>query len=129
MDLPKSRLKIDVDGLANKNIKRRKKRDLNQPVIYEINNKKVPVFSPDFLEANRVVDDELRKLRRLNNDYEEHNSVLTKYIDTLHTSCDQIGNELNELNQFREQFKVELETLKAEVKEKYGLSPVKNEKQ
>lgn len=129
MDLPKSRLKIDVDGLASKNIKRRKKRDLNQPVIYEINNKKVPVFSAEFLEANRVVDDELRKLRRLNNDYEEHNSVLSKYIDTLHTSCDQIGNELHELTQFREQFKIELDSLKAEVKEKYGLTTIKSEKQ
>lgn len=128
MDLPKSRLKIDVDGLASKNIKRRKKRDLNQPVMYEINNKKVPVFSPEFLEANRLVDDELRKLRRLNNDYEEHNSVLAKYIDTLHNSCDQITDELNELNEFRDQFKIELDSLKTDVKEKHGFLPIKMEK-
>lgn len=128
MDLAKNRLNIDVDGLANKNIKRRRKRDLNQPVHYEINNKKVAVFTPEFLEANRVVDDDLRKLRRLNNDYDEHNSVLLKYIESLNNSCDQIGDELKGLTNFKQQFSHQLNLLKSEVKEKYNLD-IKNEKE
>lgn len=128
MDIGKSRLNIDVESLAKKNVKRRKKRDLNQPVYYEINDKKVPVFSSEFLEANRVVDDELRKLRRLNNDFEEHNSVLTTYIDSLNTSCDQSSKEIKELTQTRDLLKIELDILKAEVKDKYS-NAIKSEKE
>lgn len=114
MDLPKkNRLNLDVDGLANKKVKRRKKRDLNATIYYEINEKKVPVFTAEFLEANRVLDDELRKLRRLNNDYEEHNSVLIKYIDSLNVSCDQVSEELKELTNFKESFSAQLNQFKA----------------
>lgn len=123
----KNRLKIDVDGLANKKIKRRKKRDLNETIYYEINNKKVPVFTPEFLEENRLVEDELRKLRRLNNDYDEHNSVLIKYIDSLNASCDQVGEELRELTEYKESFTAQLDLFKAEVQEKYELSLAKEQ--
>lgn len=116
------RLKIDVDDLANRAAKKRKKRDLNQTIYYEINEKKVPVFTPEFLEENRILDSEFRKLRKLNNDFEEHNSVLIKYIDSLNVSCDQICEELKELTEFRDAFSSQLTLLKAEIKEKYALS-------
>lgn len=118
----RNRLKIDVDSLANRAVKRRKKRDLNETIFYEINNKKVPVFTPEFLEENRIIETELRQLRKLNNDFGEHNSVLIRYIESLSTSCDQITDELKELNEFRDTFTVQLDQLKAEVKEKCGLS-------
>lgn len=118
----RNRLKIDVDGLANRAVKRRKKRDLNETIFYEINGKKVPVFTPEFLEENRLIETELRQLRKLNNDYEEHNSVLIKYIESLTTSCDQISDELKELNEFKDSFATQLDQLKAEVKDKFGLS-------
>lgn len=123
MDIAKkSRLKIDVDGLANRKVKRRKKRDLNETIYHEINGKKVPVFTPEFLEENRLIEIELRKLRKLNNDFEEHNSVLMKYIEGLNTSCDRICQELEELTSLKEAFATELETLKSEIKEKHNLS-------
>lgn len=118
----RNRLKIDVDSLANKNVKRRKKRNLNETIFYEINGKNVPVFTPEFLEENRIVETELRQLRKLNNDFEEHNSVLVNYIQSLSTSCDQISNELTDLNEFRDSLRTQLAQLKAEVKGKYGLS-------
>lgn len=123
MDGPiRNRLKIDVDGLANKRVKRRKKRDLNETIFCEINGKKVPVFTPEFLEENKIIDGELRKLRKLNNDYEEHNSVLVNYIDNLKVSCDQVCNELNELTDFKNSFSSQLTSLKTEIKEKYNIS-------
>lgn len=123
MEAPKrSRLNIDVDDLANKRVKRRKKRDLNETIYYEINGKKVPVFTPEFLEENRIIEGELRKLRKLNNDYDEHNSVLIKYIENLNRDCDQVYDEFKELTEFKESFSAQLSLLKTEVKEKHGLS-------
>lgn len=118
----RNRLKIDVDGLVNRRVKRRKKRDLNETIFCEINGKKVPVFTPEFLEENKIIDGELRKLRKLNNDFDEHNSVLINYIDSLKVSCDQIYDELNELNEFKSSFLSQLTSLKAEIKEKYDIS-------
>lgn len=118
MDGPKkNRLNIDVDGLATKNVKRRKKRDLNETIYYEINGKQVPVFTPEFLEDNRLVESELRKLRKLNNDFEEHNSVLVKYIDDLKTSCDQLGKELKELTEYRDLFKGKFNLFRSDYQE------------
>lgn len=118
----RNRLKLDVEDLANRRVKKRKKRDLNETIYYEINGKKVPVYTPEFLEENRIFDGELRKLRKLNNDYEEHNSVLIKYIDSLNTACDQICDELKELTNFRDSFSSQLDLLKSEIKEKYSIS-------
>lgn len=120
--LKRSRLKIDVEQLANRSVKRRKKRDLNETIYYEINDKKVPIFTPEFLEENRIIEGELRKLRKLNNDFEEHNSVLIKYIDSLNVSCDQISDELKELKDFKDSFVTQLTMLKAEIKDKYALT-------
>lgn len=118
----KNRLNLDVDNLAHRQIKRRKKRDLNEPVHYDINEKKVSVFTPEFLEENRIIDGELRKLRKLNNDYEEHNSVLETYIENLTKNCDQMAQNLADANDFKTLFTAELNTLKTEVKEKYGIT-------
>lgn len=117
-----NRMRLNVDHLASRNVKRRKKRDLNETIYFEINGKKVPIFTPEFLEENRIIEGELRKLRKLNNDYDEHNSVLIKYIDSLNTSCDQVCEELKELTEFRDAFSAQLSLLKSEVEEKYGVS-------
>lgn len=125
----KNRLKIDVDELANRKVKKRRKRDLNETIYCEVNGKKVPVFTSEFLEENRLIETELRKLRKLNNDFEEHNSVLIKYIDSLNTSCDQICLELNDLTEFKESFATQLMLLRAEIKEKYDLTINENGEQ
>lgn len=127
MEGPKrNRLKIDVEDLANRRVKKRKKRDLNETIFCEINGKKVSVFTPEFLEENKIFDGELRKLRKLNNDFEEHNSVLIKYIDSLKVACDQICDELKELTEFKDSFSSQLTLLKVEIKEKYNISLEEN---
>lgn len=123
MDGPKkNRLNIDVDNLANRRVKKRKKRDLNEPIYHEINGKKVSVFTPEFLEENRIIEGELRKLRKINNDFDEHNSVLIKYIDSLNASCDQTSEELEEISQLRDSLTIQLDLLETEIKNKYGLT-------
>lgn len=114
--------KIDVDNLASKAARRRKKRDLNEAVHFEIGEKKVSVFTPEFLEHNKNIESDLRKLRKLNNDYEEHNSVLIKYIESLTSSCDHLYNEVKELQEFIQEFKPLLQNLKSEVKDKHDIS-------
>lgn len=116
------RLNIDVDNLAFRNVKKRKKRDLNEEVYHEINGKKVSVFTPEFLEENRLVDGQLRKLRKLNNDIDEHNSVLLSYIDNLNSSCDRICDELKELTECKELLTNHLIKLKSQVKEKHNIN-------
>jgi DNA-binding Lrp family transcriptional regulator len=121
MDLKKKRLNIDVEALAERKIKRRKKRDLNETVYYEINDKKVPIFTQEFLEENRIVEGELRKLRKVNNDFEEHNSVLMKYIDNLHSAYEQICDELEDLKGVKESLTTHLDQLKVQAKQDYNL--------
>lgn len=122
MEGPKrNRLNLNVDDLAKRTANRRKKRDLNETIYYEINNKKVPVFTAEFLNENKLIESELRKLRKLNNDYEEHNSVLIKYIENLNVACDQASEELQDLTEFRDNFSTLLANLKSEAKEKYDL--------
>lgn len=129
MDGPKKNiLNINVDELVNRRVKRRNRRDLNETIFYEINGKKIPVYTPEFLEENRIIEGELRKLRKLNNDFEEHNSVLIKYIETLNTACDQICEELKELSEFRDSFSSQLALLRSDIKEKYGLTIEDNER-
>lgn len=121
MDSKKNRLNIDVDALAERKIKRRKKRDLNEPVFYEINDKKVPIFTQEFLEENRIIEGELRKLRKVNNDFEEHNSVLIKYIENLHSACDQVCDELKDLESFKKSLTSHLDQLRTLAKQDYNL--------
>lgn len=119
------RLNIDVDNLAFRNVKKRKKRDLNETVYTEINEKDVPAFTPEFLEENRLVESELRKLRKLNNDIDEHNSVLLSYVENLNLSCDRICDELKELMECKQLLSEQLSNLKShQAKDKSG-SPAK----
>lgn len=120
-------MRIDVDNLAKRNVRRRNRRDLTETIFYEINNKKVPVFTLDFLEENRIIEGELRKLRKLNNDYEEHNSVLVRYIETLNNACDQICEELKELSEVKKALSTQLNLLKTNIKDKYGITLAKED--
>lgn len=120
-------MRIDVDNLAKRNVRRRNRRDLTETIFYEINNKKVPVFTSDFLEENRIIEGELRKLRKLNNDYEEHNSVLVRYIETLNNACDQICEELKELSEVKKALSTQLNLLKTNIKDKYGITLAKED--
>lgn len=114
---------LNVEELASRKVKSRKKRDLNETIFFNFGeDKKVSVFTQEFLEQNRLAEVELRKLRKLNNDYEEHNSDLVSYIENLSTACDQICEEVKELTLFRDSLTSKLNIWKTEIKDKCGVS-------
>lgn len=56
-----------------------------------------PVFTEDFLEHNKVVDSELRMLRKSNIDYEQQNSVLEKHVENMDNGIQKLENETQSL--------------------------------
>ncbi|XP_062561591.1 high mobility group protein 20A [Armigeres subalbatus] len=57
----------------------------------------IPIFTDDFLEHNKVIDSELRMLRKSNIDYEQQNSVLEKHVENMDNGIQKLENETNSL--------------------------------
>lgn len=57
----------------------------------------IPIFTDQFLEHNRQIDAELKKLRKLNTDYEHQNSVLEKHVENMQNGIGKLTNETNDL--------------------------------
>lgn len=100
-----------VKGRVQVNVEKRKKRNLNETIYHNINNNNVAVYTPEFLQQNKLMEGDLRRLRKTINDIEEHNSVLTYYIDSLTSSCDQAREETRDLEDLRSKLAVELKKL------------------
>lgn len=57
----------------------------------------IPIFTDDFLEHNKIIDSELRMLRKSNIDYEQQNSVLEKHVENMDNGIQKLENETNSL--------------------------------
>uniref|UniRef100_A0A1Q3F9V1 HMG box domain-containing protein n=1 Tax=Culex tarsalis TaxID=7177 RepID=A0A1Q3F9V1_CULTA len=57
----------------------------------------IPIFTDDFLEHNKVIDSELRMLRKSNIDYEQQNSVLEKHVENMDNGIQKLDNETSSL--------------------------------
>ncbi|EAT43244.1 AAEL005309-PA [Aedes aegypti] len=57
----------------------------------------IPIFTEEFLEHNKVIDSELRMLRKSNIDYEQQNSVLEKHVENMDNGIQKLENETNSL--------------------------------
>lgn len=57
----------------------------------------IPIFTDQFLDHNRQIDAELKKLRKLNTDYEHQNSVLEKHVENMQNGIGKLTNETNDL--------------------------------
>lgn len=53
----------------------------------------LPIFTEEFLEHNRVREQELRSLRKLNTEYEEQNAILSKHIDNMKSAIEKLEVE------------------------------------
>ncbi|XP_053687993.1 high mobility group protein 20A [Sabethes cyaneus] len=53
----------------------------------------IPIFTDDFLEHNKLIDSELRVLRKSNIDYEQQNSVLEKHVENMDNGIQKLENE------------------------------------
>uniref|UniRef100_A0A182NNF4 HMG box domain-containing protein n=1 Tax=Anopheles dirus TaxID=7168 RepID=A0A182NNF4_9DIPT len=58
----------------------------------------IPIFSEDFLDHNKVVDSELRTLRKSNIDYEQQNSVLEKHVENMENGIQKLDSETGALD-------------------------------
>lgn len=56
-------------------------------------NYDIPIFTEEFLEHNKIVDFELRLLRKSNIDYEQQNSVLEKHVENMAIGVDKLQEE------------------------------------
>ncbi|KFB46953.1 AGAP004791-PA-like protein [Anopheles sinensis] len=58
----------------------------------------IPIFTEDFLDHNKVVDSELRTLRKSNIDYEQQNSVLEKHVENMENGVLKLDSETKNLD-------------------------------
>ena len=54
----------------------------------------IPIFTDEFLEHNKIIDGELKLIRKSNLDYEQQNSVLEKYVENIEQSVDKMKKEI-----------------------------------
>lgn len=57
-------------------------------------NGEIPIFTDEFLEHNKVIDSELRLLRKSNTDYEQQNAVLEKHVENMQNGIDKLESEI-----------------------------------
>lgn len=53
----------------------------------------IPIFTDEFLDHNKMIDSELRTLRKSNTDYEQQNAVLEKHVENMRNGIDKLESE------------------------------------
>ncbi|XP_053559094.1 SWI/SNF-related matrix-associated actin-dependent regulator of chromatin subfamily E member 1-related isoform X2 [Bombina bombina] len=54
----------------------------------------VPIFTEEFLDQNKVREAELRRLRKINTEYEEQNAILQKHTENMNSAKEKLEQEL-----------------------------------
>ncbi|XP_072261169.1 SWI/SNF-related matrix-associated actin-dependent regulator of chromatin subfamily E member 1-related isoform X2 [Pyxicephalus adspersus] len=54
----------------------------------------VPIFTEEFLDQNKVCEAELRKLRKMNMEFEEQNAVLQRHTESMNIAKERLEQEL-----------------------------------
>lgn len=72
----------------------------------------IPIFTDQFLEHNRQVEVELKKMRKLNLDYEHQNSVLEKHVENIQNGIGKLTNETNTLVEENQRLKRYLDNVR-----------------
>ncbi|XP_053665152.1 high mobility group protein 20A [Anopheles marshallii] len=69
-----------------------------EPKVSRQGDYDIPIFTEDFLDHNKVVDSELRTLRKSNIDYEQQNSVLEKHVENMENGILKLDSETSSLD-------------------------------
>ncbi|XP_031574462.1 high mobility group protein 20A-like isoform X2 [Actinia tenebrosa] len=56
----------------------------------------IPIFTEEFLNYNKVRENELRRLRKTNTEFEEQNAILSKHIENMKKGIEKLENEAEE---------------------------------
>ncbi|XP_069072819.1 SWI/SNF-related matrix-associated actin-dependent regulator of chromatin subfamily E member 1-related isoform X1 [Pleurodeles waltl] len=54
----------------------------------------VPIFTEEFLDQNKVREAELRRLRKINTEFEEQNAILQKHTENMNTARERLEHDL-----------------------------------
>uniref|UniRef100_A0A182K866 HMG box domain-containing protein n=1 Tax=Anopheles christyi TaxID=43041 RepID=A0A182K866_9DIPT len=85
----------------------------------------IPIFTEDFLDHNKIIDSELRTLRKSNIDYEQQNSVLEKHVENMENGIQKLDSEKSGLearNAVLESYLLKLRTTLANALQSLPLS-------
>lgn len=72
----------------------------------------IPIFTDQFLEHNRQMESELKKLRKLNTDYEQQNAVLEKHVENVRNGITKTNTEIADIQSETEKLSRYLNMLK-----------------
>lgn len=72
----------------------------------------IPIFTDQFLEHNRQMESELKKLRKLNTDYEQQNAVLEKHVENVRNGITKTNAEITDIQSETEKLSKYLDMLK-----------------
>lgn len=72
----------------------------------------IPIFTDQFLEHNRQMESELKKLRKLNTDTELQNSVLEKHVENVRNGITKANAEIDDLKSDNEKLSAYLTALR-----------------
>lgn len=75
----------------------------------------IPIFTGQFLEHNRQMETELKKIRKMNTDIDQQNSVLEKYAESVQLGIDKLHGEIDEVNGDNERLTAYLHELRAKL--------------
>ena len=71
-------------------------KSLTGPKIMVEGKVTIPIFNPEFLAYSRSKESDLRRLRKINTDLEQQNSVLSKQIDSMKVATDKLKTEISQ---------------------------------
>lgn len=72
----------------------------------------IPIFTDKFLEHNRQMETELKKIRKLNGDYEQQNAVLEKHVENVRAGISKTNAEISELHNENDRLSSYLDVLR-----------------
>lgn len=75
----------------------------------------IPIFTEDFLEHNKVRETELRKLRKVTNEYEEQNAILSKHIEKMQAAELKLNADMEQMEEKNLLVEQTLKTMKDEI--------------
>lgn len=72
----------------------------------------IPIFTDKFLEHNRQMETELKKIRKLNTDYEQQNAVLEKHVENVRAGISKTNSEIADIRSENQRLSSYLEMLR-----------------
>lgn len=87
-------------------------------------NYDIPIFTEEFLEHNKIVDFELRLLRKSNTDFEQQNSVLEKHVENMAIGIEKLHEETNAMQVRNDALQAYIEELRSKLVAGFGALPL-----